>query len=81
MLLPPAYRYDWKTLELFIGLDHISGMYKNCILLGNFNSEISNNYFNPIQDGLFGDCSRIGGPVKSVTHILQQWNLAQLYFT
>ena len=63
MLLPPAYRYDWKTLELFIGLDHISGMYKNCILLGNFNSEISNNYFNPIQDGLFGDCSRIGGRV------------------
>ena len=73
MLLPPAYRYDWKTLELFIGLDRISGMYKNCILLGNFNSEISNNYFNPIQDGLFRDCSRIGGgaflpPLPKIRH-------------
>ena len=38
--------------------------------------------------GFFGGCSRIGvggqkGPpsLKSVTHILQWWNLAQLYLT
>ena len=46
---------------------------------------------NPIQDGLFTGYSRMGegGGVgkkvplflKSVTHILQWWNLAQLYFT
>ena len=37
--------------------------------------------FNPIQDGLFWDCSRKGGGVwakrlKTVTHILQWWNFA-----
>ena len=39
--------------------------------------------FNPIQDGLFWGCSRMGGGckktppcLKSVTHILQWWNLA-----
>ena len=37
-------------------------------------------WFNPIQDGLFWSCSRMGG-TKSVTHILQWWNLAQLYLT
>ena len=39
-----------------------------------------NDGFKPIQDGLFRGCSRMGrGP--SVTHILQWWNLAQLYLT
>ena len=45
-------------------------------------------WFNPIQDGLFRDCSRLGGSqkggggsLKSVTHILQWWNLAQIYLT
>ena len=43
--------------------------------------------FNPIQDGLFWGCSRMWGTflgpnsLKSVTHILQWWNLAQLYLT
>ena len=43
--------------------------------------------FNPIQDWPFRGCSRIWrGPKRpqsltSVTHILQLWNLAQLYFT
>ena len=44
--------------------------------------------FNPIQDGLFRGCSQMGevgqkGPpsLKSVTHILQWWNLAELYLT
>ena len=43
--------------------------------------------FNPIQDGLFRGCSRMGGSqkgptsLKSVTHIPQWWNLAQLYLT
>ena len=43
--------------------------------------------FNPIQDGLFRGCSWMregqkGLPcLKSVTHILQWWNLAQLYLT
>ena len=41
---------------------------------------------NPIQDGYFRGCSRMGeqkGPtsLKSVTHILQWWNQAQLYLT
>ena len=42
---------------------------------------------NPIQDGLFRNCSRMGGvflptpSLKSVAHILQWWNLAQLYLT
>ena len=43
--------------------------------------------FNPIQDGLFWGCSgMVGGQngspsLKSVTHILQWWNLAKLYLT
>ena len=43
---------------------------------------------NPIQDGLFQGCSQIGEggafwppSLKSATHILQWWNLAQLYLT
>ena len=44
----------------------------------------------PIQDGLFRDCLRMGEEgggakgalsLKSVTHILQWWNFAQLYLT
>ena len=45
---------------------------------------ISQNSFNPIQDGPFWGCSRMGETkrspsLKSVTHILQWWSLAQLY--
>ena len=44
---------------------------------------------NPIQDGLFRGCLRMGEEggakrplsLKSVTHILQWWNLVQLYLT
>ena len=41
---------------------------------------------NPIQNGHFGGCSRMGGTkkpptLKSVRHILQWWNLAQLCLT
>ena len=41
---------------------------------------------NPIQGGHFQGCSRMGGAKRppsliSVTHILQLWNLAQLYLT
>ena len=36
---------------------------------------------NPIQDGLFRGCSRMGRSLKSVTHIIQWWKLAQLYLT
>ena len=42
---------------------------------------------NPIQDGLFRGCLRVGGgkkppsSLKTVTHILQWWKLAQLYLT
>ena len=48
-------------------------------------NEMNKGRFNPIQDGLFWGCSRMGesqkGPpsLKSVTHILQWWNLAQIY--
>ena len=45
-------------------------------------------FLNPIQDGFFGGRSRMGGVakksppcLKSVTHILQWWNLAKLYLT
>ena len=43
-------------------------------------------YFNSIQDGDFWGCSWMEGSkkvpsLKSVTYILQLWNLAQLYFT
>ena len=48
----------------------------------------SKTIFNPIQNRLFRGCSQIGGglfgsppSLKSATHILQWWNLAQLYFT
>ena len=43
--------------------------------------------FNPIQDGLFRRCSRMGEgakrthSLKSVTHTLQWWNLARFYLT
>ena len=36
---------------------------------------------NPIQDGLFRGCSRAPPSLKSVTHILQWWNLANLCLT
>ena len=42
---------------------------------------------NAIQDGLFWGCSRMGvtkedtPSLKSITHILQWWNLVQLYLT
>ena len=45
------------------------------------------NKINPFQDEHFCECSWIGGggkktPLpKSVTHILQRWNLGQLYLT
>ena len=44
---------------------------------------MSKDTFNPIQDGLFRGCSRMEGApsLKSVKHILQWWNLAQLCFT
>ena len=48
---------------------------------------VPESFFNPIQDGLFRGCSRMGGgkkaptSLKSVTHMLQWWNLAQLYLT
>ena len=35
--------------------------------------------FNPIQDGLFRGPKKLHPSVKSVTHILQWWNLAQIY--
>ena len=50
-------------------------------------SSIYVNCFNPVQDGLFWGCSRMGGGQKcphslnSFTHILQLWNLAELYLT
>ena len=49
--------------------------------------EVRGVFLNPIQDGLFRGCSRMGRggkgspSLKSVTHILQWWNLAQLYLT
>ena len=46
---------------------------------------ISEASFNPIQDGFFQGCSRMGegggGGLKSITQILQWWNLAQLHLT
>ena len=50
----------------------------------NFLPMLNHANFNPIQNGLFRDCSRIEGGKKapslnSVTHILKWWNLAQLY--
>ena len=51
-------------------------------------SSIYVNCFNPVQDGLFWGCSRMGGggqkcphSLNSFTHILQLWNLAELYLT
>ena len=47
----------------------------------------SSDTLNPIQDGLCRGCSRMRGggkkcpSLKSVTHILQWWNLAQLYLS
>ena len=49
---------------------------------------MKNATFNPTQDGHFQGCSQIGRGVakrplslKSVTHILEWWNLAQLHLT
>ena len=48
-------------------------------------NEMNKGRFNPIQYGLFWGCSRMGESqkglpsLKSVTHILQWWNLAQIY--
>ena len=49
-------------------------------------SSIYVNCFNPVQDGLFWGCSRMEGQkcphsLNSFTHILQLWNLAELYLT
>ena len=44
---------------------------------------VSSTGVNPIQDGIFSGLLTDGKPpsLKSVTHILQWWNLAQLYLT
>ena len=58
----------WSFLKSFAGI--------------NFHDRLFN--FNPIQDGHFRDCSRMGwgqkGPtsLKSVTNIVQWWNLAAI---
>ena len=66
---------DIQTNIYFDVLDDIINTYNNT-----FHRTI-----NPVQDGLVRDCSRIGGrkghpSLKSATHILQGWNLAQLCF-
>ena len=68
---------DWFCLPEKLMSQHLHPMIMKCVI------RLS---FNPIQDGLFRGCSRMGelfGPssLKSVTHILQWWNLAQLYLT
>ena len=66
---------DIQTNIYFDVLDDIVNTYNNT-----FHRTI-----NPVQDGLVRDCLRIGGrkshpSLKSATHILQGWNLAQLCF-
>ena len=64
--------------------DFIQCQYTRAILR---KKDMGQSLFNPTQDGLFRGCSRMGGgakrppSLKSVTHILQWWNLAQLYLT
>ena len=49
--------------------------------------KVNSNALNPIQERPFSGCSRIGGrqkgpsSLKSVTHVLQKWNLPQLYLS
>ena len=88
-LLPMIW---WKhefleTMQYHWGLSTIENDFSPSVWKIVFYLYDCNNSINPIQDGLFWGCSRMGGPfcpppyLKSATHILQWWNLAQLYLT
>ena len=71
---------------LFVHTTLSSSVYDKIITLSFGNHWLP--VFNPIQDGLFRGCSRMGRgskkappSLKFITHILQWWNLAQLYLT
>ena len=57
------------------------------LLFGSTGLNDDENPFNPIQDGHFQGCLRMGVgkkpplSLKFLKHILQWWNLAQLYLT
>ena len=55
----------------------------NLICRENFDLYLRSKIFDSIQDGLFGGCftAKAPPPLKTVTHILQWLNLAQLYLT
>ena len=76
-----------KRLKTFTWLSVVRSEHKNLAAILLSILKISKDSVSSIQDGLFRGCSRMGRGGKktfslnSVTHILQWWNLAQLYLT
>ena len=81
--------FTWRLFKRFISLKYFTSKdYWNLLFLvkylTSFNS--SKMLLTLFRMGFFGGCSRMGGggakripSLKSVTHILQWWNLAQVY--
>ena len=76
--------HEWKSY--FHGLEIFKVL--NWLMLQYWKTIVGDFFFNPIQDGLFPSCSRMEGggqkglpSIKSATHILKWWNLAQLYLS
>ena len=85
------FQYTWFTFQEKY-LEEISSICAgdHIFKVDNGNTKTMSEIFSkiaidPIQDRLFRDCSLMGAKklssLKSVTHILQWWNLAQIYLT
>ena len=78
----------WLLLNFFTGFQKEKAFSINRSVMKTFKCSFPIDFaFNPIQDGPLWGCSRIGegkkGPfsLKSGIHILQWWNLVDLYLT
>ena len=85
------FQYTWFTFQEKY-LEEISSICAGDYIfkVDNGNTKTMSEIFSkiaidPIQDRLFRDCSLMGAKklssLKSVTHIPQWWNLAQIYLT
>ena len=80
--------HNWKKMQLHILMVNRIFVRTFAYYLAITTAKMINHFrwaFNPIQDGPFRGCSRMGAKrspsLKFVTHILQKWNLTKLYLT
>ena len=83
-------QWRWRRSGVFIvNFEHILHVFLVFLLVTLNKQMLAGFLLNPIQDEIFRCCSRMGRgaeqkdplALKSVRHILQWWNLPQLYLT